>query len=643
MDNKIINFKRNPWTIRDACEGAICFGATGSGKSSGILSELSLAMLKNEFGGIVFCVKLDEKDIWQHYAAKTGRTNDLLFLSEESFNFLEYEFSRPGRGAGQIENAVATFIQVTEVANNKKNTGGTNDKYWQDALKQLLRNTITLLVMAEEQITLHNIKKVIDTAPRTIEDLEGNANYCCALITRIKQQEKELDPEFVLLWDYFLVEIPNLDCRTTSNIMSTFSVMADAMLRGEMNRCFCADHSTFTPEIIFKGKILIVDYSIKEWNESGSYASAIIKYCFMQAVERRERMTNENEMRPVFLFADEAQYFSIQYDQIFQTTARSSKVATVYATQNIGNLQAVYGEEETNSLLGNLGTKIFCQNGDKKTNMWASESIGKSLTMRKNITKGEGHNTARGPGSSNNESYSEGWNEQKDFLVDPMKFTGLSKGGPGNQCNVEFYVWQSGRLFESGKPFLKTSSKQECQLICRAKKEYACNSKMIYFNYAGIRRHFGFLGIMLLFLAIISFGCFAWAYKLIIDGDQLLNQIMFFSKEINITLGGSLIIGLPLGIISSIFFGVKIFSARNLEKKGNFGKRGIPQPKKNESNFFCLPFFLIVIGVNTRMIYERIECGKDFLFLFLSLILFSFIIKLTLHGKRNLAIQNNVN
>ncbi|UKI34434.1 MAG: TraG/TraD/VirD4 family protein [Lentisphaeria bacterium] len=80
-----------------------------------------------------------------------------------------------------------------------------------------------------------------------------------------------------------------------------------------------------------------------------------------------------------FLWGDECQYFTLDYDQIFQTTARSSRTLTVYATQNLDNLYNGYGKEQANSLLGNLGTKIFCQNGDYNTNKWAADSIGRKF------------------------------------------------------------------------------------------------------------------------------------------------------------------------------------------------------------------------------------------------------------------------
>jgi len=621
LESEIINFEGNSWRIRDACEGVICFGATGSGKSSAPLRQIAISNLENQFGGIVFCVKPDEKETWIKYVKLTGRTDDLLFLSEESFNFLDYERSRQGKGAGQIENIVELFMQVSDAGIGKKQNEGTNDRYWKDAVKQLLRNAITLLIMAEEKLTLQNIKKLIDTVPKTSEGIECDGNYCCSLINKVKQQNKELDAEFDLLWTYFLVEMPQLDTKTKSNILSSFSVVADSLLRGEMRRTFCAEESSFSPEMILDGKILIVDFNIKQWNKIGSMAGAIIKYCFMQAAERRERNFNENSMRPVFLFADEAQCFAIAYDQMFQTTARSSRVATVYATQNIGNLQTVYGKDETASLLGNLGTKILTQNGDDKTNLWASESIGKTLIMRKNISKGEGHNVSGGSGNSNNESYSEGWSEQKDFLVDPMEFTVLSKGGEGNNCNVEFFLWQSGRLFKDGKRFLKASIKQECKMGCGAKKEYGCAKKTPNRFIARIKRIFGVMEFLLLLLSIASMICSWIAYYWIMNGkNELLKEFIIFDKHLYITWKGVFIIGFPLAILSFVWLCGDLLTGGAIKRREDLKNKAYSKSRRNNIDPFLLFISLSVMGYIADIAYKKIINEEGFsgqvLFLF---------------------------
>ena len=523
LDHEILNLDGNSWTVRDACTGLICFGMTGSGKSSGPLRSIALRFLELKFGGIVFCAKPDECETWEGYARETGRSDDLIRLSENTFAFLNYEMERPaGTGGGQIENVVGIFLEVTKIGKDKR--AATNDEYWQNAIKQFLRNTISLLVMAHEAVTLPNIKMTIDTALRGNDVAEAMKGYCsdfkafCSskryagfiagqnedgyneavrqfdleytesqgkalnnkvlaatrqyanmLILKAIYFGKGTGPDYELALNYFLTEFPQLDERTRSNTISSFTVLADSMLRGEFLRCFGAPQSSFSLESLYReGKILIVDQDVKRYGLVGQITAAIIKLCFERMIERREDITHDDAL-PVFLWADEAQYFSLDNDQMFQTTARSSRTLTVYATQNISNLQEGYGKEKSSSLLGNLGTKIFCKNGDYETNKWAADSIGQEIIRRRSQNIGDSKSGGMKGDYSRSDSYSEGWSEQKDYMVDIVTYTTLQAGGPRGHCKVGYVFWQSGRILNNGKVFLIGTFEQKCRKICGAR------------------------------------------------------------------------------------------------------------------------------------------------------------------------------
>lgn len=531
LDNVLLNIDGNDWTTRDACTGVICFGMTGSGKSSGPLRHIAIEYLNNNYGGVVFCAKPDELGTWEGYAKETGREKDIVKLSEETFNFLDYEFSRPkSEGGGQIENAVNIFLEIVNITKDKRSGGGTNDEYWQNAIKQFLRNSISLLVLSKEPITLVNIKKVIDSACRSSEDAKSFKEYCkrflefCEVghiavlresgdVKDFIEAQKEFNiiskdnvgsdwhaagfesaerycnslllrasfflnnveaPDFELAKNYFITEFPQLDDRTRSNTISSFTVLADAMLRGEFLRCFCSPISSLNLEDIYrKGKILIVDQDVKKHGLVGQMTGAIIKLCFEKMIERREDFSDDNA-KPVFLWADECQFFAIDYDQKFQTTARSSRTLTVYATQNLGNLFDGYGKDKAFSLIGNLGTKFFCQNGDYETNKWAADSIGQEVVKRKSQNLGDSKSKTLKGDYNKSDSFSEGWSEQKDYVVDIALFSKLLQGGPRGQCKVEYIFWQSGRILAGSKVFSLSTFNQDCRLSCGATRKRKC-------------------------------------------------------------------------------------------------------------------------------------------------------------------------
>ena len=469
LDEVILNIEGNLWTVRDACTGVMVFGMTGSGKSSGPLHKIANKFLTLNFGGVVFCAKPDECDTWIKYAKEAHREDDLLFLSKLTFNYLDHESRRSGRGGGQIENLVNLYLEIVNMGKDKRNSGGGNDEYWNNAVKQLLRNTMTILQMAGESINIENIYRMVISAPSANGNTAEESSYCTDLMALSIPEHLRQTPEFEIARTFFLEEFAHLDERTRSNTVSSFSVTADSMQRGELARCFSASESTLHLEDIYRNhKILIVDYDQKSWGRMGQYAAGIIKYCFEMMIERREDISN-NDAPPVFLWADECQFFSLDYDQKFQTTARSSRTLTVYATQNLGNLYDGYGKEKASSLLGNLGTKFFCQNGEFETNEWASKSIGQEIILRKNKTYGDSKSSSMKGDDNKSLSFSEGYSEQKDYRVDPADFSTLQTGGPRGQCKVGFIFWQSGRILNNGSVYVRSTIEQQCRRVCGAK------------------------------------------------------------------------------------------------------------------------------------------------------------------------------
>ena len=178
LDTPLIWFgKRDPWTIRDACEGTAVFGATGSGKTSGSGQALARSFLSAGFGGLVLCAKRDEAELWRRYCRETNRSGSLIIFSPSErwrFNFLNYELSRPGAGAGLTENLVRLFSTVMEVADRARGQRAAQD-FWERTTKQLLRNCFDLVTIARGRLLLQEIYDVIVSAPASLEDVGAEA------------------------------------------------------------------------------------------------------------------------------------------------------------------------------------------------------------------------------------------------------------------------------------------------------------------------------------------------------------------------------------------------------------------------------------------------------------------------------------
>ena len=173
LDHPLIKFSQNPkdwWTIRDAVQGVQIFGGIGSGKSSGSGKKLAKTYLENGFGGIILCAKPDERSNWERYAHETGRSDDVIIFSKNShyeFNPLQYEMTREGEGAGEVFNLSNLFMEIYKMGNRLSGGGNSNenDRFWDTALKRCLNSMIRLIQMAEEELSISNMRRLLASAP----------------------------------------------------------------------------------------------------------------------------------------------------------------------------------------------------------------------------------------------------------------------------------------------------------------------------------------------------------------------------------------------------------------------------------------------------------------------------------------------
>ncbi|MBK7683861.1 MAG: TraM recognition domain-containing protein [Bacteroidetes bacterium] len=322
------------------------------------------------------------------------------------FNPIDYEMKREGDGAGETQNITNIFMNIYRMGNRIASEGDTKEeRYWDTALKRCLNRVIELLKLAQEDLSYSNMVKVVSSCGEIekddlvdaiialereseIADTKSDRNYClnCLLNAYFYTfNEEDIDQEkrnaFNLVEDYFTQAMPVMGNRTKSVVTESFMGLAEPFLSGLLYKHFSGKTNIYPEWTYEKNKIIVLDFPIKEYLDAGIIGQCVFKLLFQQAVERR----NVNLYpTPVFLWCDEAQYFVNPYDQIFLTTARSSRTATVFLSQNISNYFAVMGsgsdaKARVDSLMGNLCTKIFHANSDAVTNDYASQLIGNDV------------------------------------------------------------------------------------------------------------------------------------------------------------------------------------------------------------------------------------------------------------------------
>ena len=470
------------FTIRDSVEGVLILGGIGSGKTSGSGKLLALRYLSSGYGGLVLTAKANEVDSWREYCSLTGRTNDLIVVepgSNHYFNFLEYESS--GHASISYTDNIFQVIDTVVKAGQERSSGKKDDAFWENASEMFIYNCIDLLMIAYGKVTVQLIYDVSQTAPKKKEVPKNAAKdnetprptaYQTAfeiagkkVVNRIKeweaavgcdrsklsreQYEERLDNEVAdyrklkmatMFFDQGLYNMPD---KTRSIIEFSLAGSLFRLLRDPVYSLFCRYKSNFTPdECIDKGKIIVLNIPVKTYHKVGQDAQLMFKYIWQRAMERRDVKVND---RPVFLWADEAQLFLHEYDAEYQATARSSRIATVYITQNLPNFYAnMCGEKaeyRVKSFLGTLASKVFHANADIETNEYASSLIGEAYF--------EDHSRSVQMSADFNVSKSTSYKLER--IVRPEEFVGLKCGGPQNKLQVHAYIHMQGKQLQNNQ------------------------------------------------------------------------------------------------------------------------------------------------------------------------------------------------
>lgn len=469
------------WTIRDAVEGVQIFGGIGSGKTSGSGRTLALKYLANGFGGLVLTAKRDERELWEEYCRLTNRLDDLIIIgpgSSHRFNFLDYEASQSKGDITVTANLVEVLKTVIRAGEDKSNGKG-DDKFWETSLDMLVHNVIDLCLLAHGTVSVQQMYDIASTAPKN-NAKQGQAPQIGRtafqkafeaaqkrITAQIEAWEKNLTeeqktklsvpelfeaeimerfPDARLLRSidqFFAVNYQSVGEKTRAIIEFIFTGFLFRLLQDPVHSLFCRYQSTVTPDDATAGKIIMLDLPVKLYHKTGRDCQILFKYILQRAMERR---VVKGQTRPVFIWADEAQHFLHEHDATFQATARSSRIATVYLSQNLPNYYASMGGSgdhaiyRVKSFLGTLNTKIFHANPDVDTNRYAADLIGKS----------DRNKSSTSDTMSDTYSHTDSTSTILEDTVRPEEFGRLKTGGERNDYKVESIVHLQGDTFPNG-------------------------------------------------------------------------------------------------------------------------------------------------------------------------------------------------
>lgn len=444
----------DPFTIRDCVAGIQIFGASGSGKTSGSLSLLAQAMLRDRWGMLVLTTKPGESEQWRRWAAANGREQDVLCIrpeGEHHFNFLDYLNRHPDPGAAIATNIGDLLMTLAQHSKPKSNPSETS-AFFAEAANYMATQAIHLLRAAGETLTLEGIGRVITGAPNHPLEVEQEGFGSGFVAQLLREAEHRGSPQLDSLCEFWLRHFPSMNERTRGDVISTLTTVVFRFTEPPFRELIASPRgNTFIPELVDTGKILILDCPVIRYQQAGRLFQIAIKHLTQQAILRRKAA---DTTRPVAIIADEAQNFATHADYAYQAICRDFRGCTLYATQTIDNYkEAVGSDAAVEALLASLVTKIFHANAGR-TNEWAEKLIASDWRRMPS----ESMNQRTG---AHDPSFGTSHSEQLHPQVLAVEFTRLKSGGVRNSGLVEAIVFQAGRQFRrSGTPVLRVMFQQ---------------------------------------------------------------------------------------------------------------------------------------------------------------------------------------
>jgi hypothetical protein len=498
LDTPLLAFGKDLWTNRDACESLSCLGGIGSAKTTTTMRSVLRAYLRAGWGGAYFCMKTDAADELRIAAREVGRTHDIVTFdgSPDSarLNVLDIasqQFGGATAASGAVfgTSLIGLMSVVIEAGRRASGTGGggegENRFFTEGALKDTA-GCFPVLQWVYGTIRMKDAYAFLASVPQTAEEAKSaewmQQSFCGRTLGLLADRIKEADAQgspiadaLKTVWhdhaEYFLGEVARLHSKTKTSITATFTNTIYHFLTGELNRLLCTD-TTVHPQDARRGKILLVDLSPLKYGAGASIAAVIIKYlCSLSWQSEPPTPT----LRPVFIFADEAQAFLDSTDADTLATGRSVRISTVYASQDLPTYYAKLGKsgrDVADSILAKFGTRVFHANTCTVTNEAAANMIGKVEKFHRTETRSTGQTTGTGGNRHDasggyhgnhgaNQSRGESTSGYMDFDFAPSAFATLRTGGPRNKGLADAVIIRNGRKFKAtGKHWMLAELEQ---------------------------------------------------------------------------------------------------------------------------------------------------------------------------------------
>jgi hypothetical protein len=456
LDRRILSFsERDHASIRTLINGGVLItGGLGQGKSSTSLKQLCFGALRAGLGALFTTVKSSDTPDYIALAKAANRGKHVTVFNVESglrFDPLALLWNT-GRGAKNVEGIIDFFDTLLSIG--KQHLGVNNDRFWDLAAQQAMRNAIHLIRLAGEPLSIINVARAIESYPKNPGEEETDPwrgeSYTASLIDKIRARKSELTEmdwaDLEVATAFIFSTWANYDPKPRGSIEMTFGGMADRFKFSPWREMFASGFYDFTPwQITHENRIIILDIPILEFGRETSRLMQIIVKLLCQ------RQWLSHAYKPgccngALLVQDEFQTLFSKQENHFAQVCRGSAILPIYATQTILNIAEEMGESQpgpkSKAFLNNLSIKIAHNSGGcPDTCNYLADTIGKEYRYLDNFNAG---------GSVGRSHSSVGGHKQLAHIVEPIEFTRLM-APDGENPYAEAIVYLGGHPFEITK------------------------------------------------------------------------------------------------------------------------------------------------------------------------------------------------
>ncbi|MFN3234812.1 MAG: type IV secretory system conjugative DNA transfer family protein [Gammaproteobacteria bacterium] len=330
-------------SINDLSMHMLTLGATGTGKTSGVIRPILKQWIKNDAGGLLV---LDGKGQLPKEISTLDDDYQLISPSSAPYNPIE------NLTADEIADSFAAMF-----------AGKSSDSYWEDSAILTIRFAAVLLENSKQDYTLFNLYRLctqqecqIEVAKTVPNNAQGNLRMAI---------------------EYFAKDLPKMPERTRGSIISVVRTwMLTLIGNQDLNDWVNAPKGAQVEDVLL-GKHMGICLPESQFGKGGVLISILTMRRLYRAIKNRGDSWKQDGQEAVLLIADEVQNLVSEHDLDILPVARSLGLYCCWSTQNIDGIEQRLGKEDAEQLVGNLSNLVALPTRTQRSEEFISRRLGK--------------------------------------------------------------------------------------------------------------------------------------------------------------------------------------------------------------------------------------------------------------------------